>query len=84
MTLGATWEQETNPPNLYSQRDSRRHSTDEKGEIRNQDRLLSDENMNSLIQKTILDSMSSTVDKAEKTLIDFEGWFDKLSDYSEM
>lgn len=40
-------------------------------------------NMSFLTQKAILDSMNSTVDKAEKRLTDSEGWFDKLSDYSE-
>lgn len=40
-------------------------------------------NMSSLTQKAILDSMNSTVDKAEKRLTDSKRWFDKLSDYSE-
>ena len=41
------------------------------------------ENMSSLTQKAILDSVNSTVDKAEKRLTDSERWFDTLSDYSE-
>lgn len=54
----------------------------EKSEIRIDWFLM--KNMNSLIWKTILDTMNSVVNKVEKRLIDFEGWFDKLSDYSEM